>query len=161
MNYDNPNLKKFIEWLATPEADRDPPTQQELAEKLGTTKSQLSVWKRQLDETEAPPDEMNAFIKNVKKQADAGKNPQWARLYWEIMNPRNKELKGNEFSADDYINHATELVTELRDSYRLGDGGCPVCGRPKEVRDEPCVDTESEYSEDREVEALAVPARPD
>ena len=93
MNYDNPSLKKFIEWLATPEAERDPPTQQELAIKLGTTKSQLSVWKRQLDETEAPPDEMNAFIKNVKKQADAGKNPQWARLYWEIMNPRNKELK--------------------------------------------------------------------
>ncbi len=147
MNHDNPNLKKFIEWLAIPEADRDPPTQQELAEKLGVNKSQLSVWKRQLDETEAPPDEMNAFIKNVKKQADAGKNPQWARLYWEIMNPRNKELKGNEFSADDYINHAAELVAELRDTYKQGDGGCVVCGRPQTVRDESFVDTKSKYSE--------------
>jgi hypothetical protein len=42
----SPDQTRFIIWLATPESERDPPTQRGLAETLGVAEQTLSVWKR-------------------------------------------------------------------------------------------------------------------
>ncbi len=41
----SPNKRKLIQWLATPEMDRDPINQRRLAEKLGVHEVTLSEWK--------------------------------------------------------------------------------------------------------------------
>ena len=43
------NQDHFIEWLLVPKAERQPRTQNELAEKLGVTPSDLSAWKRDVE----------------------------------------------------------------------------------------------------------------
>ena len=159
MNEDK--IQRLSEWLATPPEDRTPKTQKELAVELGVSEPQLSIWKKELELAEAPPSEVTAFIKSVKKWADSGKNPGWATLYWNIINPKNTETRGAEFTAYEYANIGIRLREGLQEEYRQGTGSCPVCGRCKEICDEPHLDTEPEHEEDREVEAVDIPPRPD
>lgn len=43
------NKKAFVDWLATPEFERDIKTQRQLAEKLGVSEVTLSRWKKDND----------------------------------------------------------------------------------------------------------------
>lgn len=146
MNEDK--IQRLTEWLSLPPEERSPPTQKELATELGVSEPQLSIWKKELELQSAPPSEITAFVKTVKKYADTGKNPAWATLYWTIINPKNKETKGAEFTANDYTDIGIRLREGLQEEYRQGSGSCPVCGRPKEICDEVRNNSEPEYQED-------------
>lgn len=41
----SPKQRKFIEWVATPKSDRDPPTYEEFATQLGITSRTLRNWR--------------------------------------------------------------------------------------------------------------------
>lgn len=140
----SPKIQRLTEWLSTPPEERVPKTQVALAKELGVHETQLSIWKKELNLQSATPSEVTGFIETVKKWADSGKNPGWATLYWNIINPKNKETKGAEFTPDDYINIGIKTIEGLREQYRQGNGNCAVCGRPKEVHGEPCLDTRRE-----------------
>ena len=62
------------------------------------------------------------------------------------------------FNANDYIEGSRGILEKLRADFIKYGGPCPVCGECKSVRYGTCVDSESEYAEDREVATLALPA---
>lgn len=145
MNEDK--TRRFSEWLATSPEDRVPKTQYALAEELGLTPPQLSALKKELELFEAPPSEVNALYDHIIKEAKKGGNAQMARLAWDMVNPDKKEIKEAEFTAEEYANISIRLREGLQEEYRQGGGSCPVCGRCKEICDEPHLDTESKYKE--------------
>ena len=159
MNEDK--IQRFAEWLATLPEERVPKTQKELAMELGVKEPQLSIWKKELDLQSAKPSEIKIFLDAIYKHAIAGKNAAYATTWWNITHPKDEGKKEAEFTADDYINIGIKVTEQLRNSLREGGGSCPVCGKSKEVCNEPCLDTEPGKEEDREVATVAVPLRPD
>lgn len=161
MNEENPALQEYIEWLATPPEEREIKTQHELAKKLGVNEPQLSKWKSELNLQSAKPSEIVEFKNLVWKFFKEGKGAKYGDLWWGIVNPNKKEIKGEELSADELINIGIKTIEGLRNEYREGSGNCPVCSKPKSFRNEAHLDTEPEQQEDREVATVAVPTRSD
>jgi hypothetical protein len=88
---------RFINWLLTPPAERDPKTQTALAEELGVQKSRLAEWKRDeefLREWNAqylrwlsnPSDKMSIIhtLKQTATDPDDPKHVQAAKAFFEI-----------------------------------------------------------------------------
>ena len=91
------NQDHFIEWLLVPKAERQPRTQNELAEKLGVTPSDLSAWKRDVEflqawdamylKTIGSPETKMKIMQTLMQTAtdeDDPKHVQAAKTYFEI-----------------------------------------------------------------------------
>ena len=145
MNEDK--LKRLSEWLATPPEDRVPKTQYALAEELGLSPPQLSALKKELELYDAPPSEVKALYDHIIKEAKKGGNAQMARLAWDMVNPDKKEIKGAEFTAEEYADISIRLKEGLQEELRSG-GSCPLCGKPQILRNEIHNHPEPKYKED-------------
>jgi len=155
-------FEKYKEWRLLTKEDREkqglPLTQREFSIHHGITEKTLSLWNDKIDEV-VPSDE-DTLITAIKNFAMLGKNPMWARLYWDIQHPKNEPTKGDGLSADDYIDIGRKFRDGIIAEYESG-GVCPVCHRFKEVCEKPRLDTEPEQQEDREVAAVELSTRPD
>ena len=164
MNDINPVLLKYTEWKKLTDEERimqgAPETQREFSRIHGVSEPQLSKWNEQLNLVKATPSEIADLKEHILKEAQKGGNAQMAKLAWDIVNPDKKEVKEAEFTADEYINIGIKVKEQLQDEYRSSSGICPVCSRPKEIRNGARLDTKPGSEEDREVASVELSPRP-
>jgi len=91
---------RFAEWIATPAPDREPKTQQELAEQLDVSKDTLVLWKK-----------LDGFWAEVRK-----KRQEWVkdRVSSVLMGLYGKALKGDAQEVKLFLQYAGEFVEELK-----------------------------------------------
>jgi hypothetical protein len=164
-------FEKFKDWLPLSEEERKakklPLNRREFSICHGVNQNTLSVWAGKIEENGGEPDihDLDTYLLHLRKRAYAPKATAKDReLYPKILGWLEKERlegKKEELTPSDIINSGKQIINGFKESYRTGGGSCPVCGRLKEVRLESRLDTEPEQPEDREVAAVAVPARPD
>ena len=137
-----------------------PQTKKDFAARYGISEYTITTWDRKLKESKG--DEVEIFKEHVRERAlDPRSVYKWGELYAKmkgLLIDKSEQKITHELSAEDRIRVARETVNGIREQYRLGGGCCPVCGEYPTLRHEPCLDTEPEFTEDREVETLALPA---
>jgi hypothetical protein len=121
---ENPNWSAnqlaFAEWLATPKNDRDPKTQNEVAEKLGLQPETLSRWKKIPGYTDLVYqnarnilDSRMPEILNVIAEKAEGGSLSFVKLALEVTGRLIDTVLIEEsirpFNADDYAKAAKEL----------------------------------------------------
>ncbi len=161
----------YYKWLDLPEDERSPIlTEDAYSKSVGVSRQTLIKWKKQRDTGEF--DIREAFRAEKKLIWDAflgavktGKiNAQLFRTFAQLANElveRKEDTLKLEFTANDRTRIARETINGLRENYQRNGGYCPVCSRPETLCIDAHLDTEPEHTEDREVAAVGIPARPD
>ena len=122
--------------------------QKELATHLGKSVQRIS---QALVKKQRGVHDLDEYLKFLKKQAYNPKSPVKNReLYAKILGwlAEKKDENKEEISAEEYISIGTRVAKQLQDTYRQGNGNCPVCGRPQEMGNQPRMDTEPKQPED-------------
>jgi hypothetical protein len=123
-NFNDFRVERFFEWLLTPPAERNPPTQVMLSEELGLERNRLSQWKNDPDflaewerryrKTIGSPEKAQAVLTELFNTATDRTDPRQvpaARAYLEaidVMKPKRLDVtvtKGaaRELSDDELV----------------------------------------------------------
>ena len=122
--------RRFVEWLATPPADRDPKTQNELADRLGVERKTLSKWKtdvRFVSEVSARVGRhvdlelMPSIVATLHKQAIDEKNPRSVQagkvlfdfLRWNVERTRENNAEVRDLSDEELRDLMLSTLDEL------------------------------------------------
>jgi len=149
-------------------------TQNELASHLGVKPQYINNVLREKEKSSEPLGEFDlreAFAKDQKKiwrafmdavnngQINANALRTLAQIAGKLVERREDTIKVDLTPADKIrigAEYRDALIAEFRDT-----GYCSICGFNKALRNQPLLPSEPEQPEDREMAAVAVPARPD
>jgi len=163
--------KDFLAWLELPFDTKWPKSKNAWAEQHGVNVSTLNKWEKEgssLKEVKEEYDSEKSLLEKLREvdgdlvlSCKKG-NAQALKIFFQrvgLLVEKPQEI--NIFNANDYITGSGDILGKLRADFRKYGGACPVCGKSESVCYEPCVDSEPEHSEDREVATLALPAGPE
>ena len=159
-----------LDWREHPEKYPDLKTQDDVAAFCHVTPSRITQILSSGKKKEQPEvigdyfDTKSKAVDEALVKACEKGNAQALRTYYQLTQrlvEKREETHKFELSPADYTRIARETIGGLREEYQTSGGLCPICGVNKALLRDPCLDTEPEQSEDREVATLAVPARPD
>jgi len=169
MKYET-EFKLFAEWLDLSQVERSsrsmPITREAFSKEYGLNLKTLSNWKKKiLDQREqASGNEFAEFMGRLKDMMFDGKGTAVDRRTFAQINgwliEKREETHKFELTPDDRIKIAIQFLDGLRREYQ-DTRVCQVCGQPELLRNEIRCNPESKFSEDREMAALALPARPE
>jgi hypothetical protein len=151
-------FNKFIEVYDMPEEEkikRGLTTQRAQLKHIGITATTQNLYKERLEKAreEAKASDYDAFEARLKELAFSPKSTSrdrelYARIRGWLVEKREDTVKF-EPSASDYATITENIIGRLRENWENNGGVCVICGRPKTLLAEPCVDTdENKASED-------------
>lgn len=101
----------------------------------------------------------NDTMVSLYRMAQTGKNSQAAKHILTVMGKYVEKKEENvkvEISVAERIQIASEIVTGLREQYRLGNRNCAVCGRPPVLLGELCEDRGQDTTESGSLQSIPI-----
>lgn len=163
--------QKFREWLKLDKKARKKlgvVDQKNFAIHHGISTGRLSQWKA--EETAMSEDVFNPqvyvmenlqaiLIKTLKviQEKGSAKHIEMALKLVGLLIDKKEETVKFEFTTSDKLQLTAAIINGLREEKGVT-GVCPVCFQREALCIESCLDSKPEYSDDREMEAVEVPA---
>ena len=144
-------IERYARWLDTPEEERLPHTQRELAEELGVTQKTICDWKNKI-KASSDGDEVGKWLAYVKKQAyRPGSNYRWGEMYQSLLKMAGTltDQSGKRLTDDIDTGQVLRLLKQADAELKSGDNGnVEVPKKPEILFDELRFHSEQEHGQD-------------